>query len=66
MTKDYYLVVEKQRLSKKNFNKISAQAVEFARLVAPSEEKILYLQEHGECLIEDSAVSGLRRICSSH
>ena len=33
----YYLVVEKQRLSKKNFNKISAQAVEFARLVAPSE-----------------------------
>ena len=62
----YYLVVEKQRLSKKNFNKISAQAVEFARLVAPSEEKILYLQEHGECLIEDRAVSGLRRICSSH
>ena len=62
----YYLVVEKQRLSKKNFNKISAQAVEFAKLVAPSEEKILYLQEHGECLIEDRAVSGLRRICSSH
>lgn len=62
----YYLVVEKQRLSKKNFNKISAQAVEFARLVAPSEEKILYLQEHGECLIEDRAVNGLRKICSSH
>lgn len=61
----YYLVIEKQRLSKKNFNKISAQAVEFAKLVAPSEEKLLYLQEHGECLIRDRAVSGLRRICSS-
>ena len=33
----YYLVVEKQRLSKKNFNKISAQAVEFSKLLAPSE-----------------------------
>lgn len=62
----YYLVIEKQRLSKKNFNKISAQAVEFARLVAPSEEKLLYLQEHGECLIKDRAVSGLRKVCSSH
>lgn len=62
----YYLVVEKQRLSKKNFNKISAQAIEFARLVAPSEEKLLYLQEHGECVIKDRAVSGLRKVCSSH
>ncbi len=58
----YYLVMEKNRLSKKNFNKISAQAVEFARLVVPSQEKLLYLQEHGECLIRDRAVSGLRKI----
>ena len=62
----YYLVVEKQRLSKKNFNKISAQAVEFSKLLAPSEEKLLYLEEHGECLIKDRAVSTLRKICSSH
>ncbi len=62
----YYLVVEKQRLSKKNFNKISAQAVEFSKLLAPSEEKLLYLEEHGECLIKDRAVSPLRKICSSH
>lgn len=61
----YYLVIEKHRLSKKNFNKISAQAVEFSRLVAPSQEKLLYLQEHGECLIKDRAVSGLRKVCLS-
>lgn len=61
----YYLVLEKQRLSKKNFNKISAQAVEFAKLVAPTQEKLLYLEEHGECLIRDRAVSGLRKICLS-
>lgn len=62
----YYLVIEKQRLSRKNFNKISAQAVEFSKLLAPSEEKLLYLEEHGECLIKDRAVSTLRRICLSH
>lgn len=60
----YYLIMEKNRVSKKNFNKISAQAVEFSMLVVPTKEKILYLQEHGECLIRDRAVSTLRRIWS--
>lgn len=58
----YYLVLEKGRLSYKNFNKISAQAVEFGNLIAASEERLLYLEEHGECLIRDRAVSRLRRI----
>lgn len=58
----YYLVLEKNRLSYKMFNKISAQAVEFGNLIAVSEERMQYLQEHGECLIEDRAVSRLRRI----
>ena len=62
----YYLVIEKQRLSKKNFNKISAEAVEFAKLAAPSEEKLLYLEEHGECLIRDKAVRELRKISLKH
>lgn len=61
----YYLVIEKQRLSKKNFNKISAQALEFAGLIATSEERLLYLSEHGECMIKDRAVSWLRKIGSS-
>lgn len=58
----YYLVVEKNRLSYKMFNKISAQAVEFGNLIAVSEERMQYLKEHGECLIADRAVSRLRRI----
>lgn len=58
----YYLVIEKNRLSYKMFNKISAQAMEFGDLAAVSEERMLYLQEHGECLIADRAVSKLRRI----
>lgn len=59
---DYYLVLEKNRLSYKSFNKISAQAVEFGNLIAVSEERMQYLEEHGECLIRNRAVSRLRRI----
>ena len=58
----YYLVLEKNRLSYKTFNKISASAIEFGNLIAASGERLLYLQEHGECLIQDRAVSKLRRI----
>lgn len=58
----YYLVMEKNRLSYKMFNKISAQAVEFGNLIAVSEERMQYLDEHGERLIETRAVSKLRRI----
>lgn len=58
----YYLVIEKNRLSYKAFNRISAQAVEFGNLIAVSEERMRYLEEHGECLIRDRAVSRLRRI----
>lgn len=58
----YYLVLEKNRLSYKMFNKISAQGVEFGNLIAVSEERLQYLEEHGECLISDRAVSKLRRI----
>ena len=59
---DYYLVLEKNRLSYKAFNRISAQAVEFGNLIAVSDERMQYLEEHGECLIADRAVSRLRRI----
>ncbi len=62
---DYYLVLEKNRLSYKSFNKISAQAVEFGNLIAVSGEKLQYLEEHGECLIRNRAVSRLRRIYQS-
>lgn len=58
----YYLVLEKNRLSYKTFNKISAQGVEFGNLIAVSEERMQYLEEHGECLIADRAVSRLRKI----
>ena len=62
----YYLVVEKNRLSYKMLNKISAEAVEFGNLIAVSDERMQYLEEHGERLIADRAVSRLRRIYICH
>ncbi len=58
----YYLVMEKNRLSYRTFNKISAMAVEFGNLIAVTEEKMQYLEEHGECLIANRAVNRLRKI----
>lgn len=58
----YYLILEKGKVSYKNFNRISAQAVEFGNLVAVSRERLQYLEEHGECLIAERAVSRLRKI----
>lgn len=62
---DYYLVLEKHRLSYKNFNKFCAQAVEFGNLIEVSDERLRYLEEHGECLIRNCAVSRLRKIYQS-
>ena len=56
----YYLVLERGRISRKNFNKISAQALEFSTLFSASEERLLYLHEHGECLIAERAIQSLR------
>lgn len=58
----YYLIMDKGRMSYKNFNKISAQGVEFGTLIAVTDENQSYLEEHGECLIEEKAVTKLRKI----
>ncbi|MBD5495156.1 MAG: adaptor protein MecA [Lachnospiraceae bacterium] len=62
----YYLVVEKMRLSRNNFNRISVHAVEFSNIIIPTQETLMYLEEHGECLIRNKAVSRLRKLCLSH
>ncbi len=62
----YYLVIEKMRLSRNNFNRISVLAVEFSNIIIPSQETLMYLEEHGECLIRNKAVSRMRKICLSH
>lgn len=58
----YYLVMEKNRLSYKMFNRISAQGIEFGEPTTCTADIVSIVEEHGECLIRDRAVSRLRRI----
>ena len=58
----YYLVVIKNRMSWVNFNKMSAKAFEFGRIVVDVRGKLVYLSEHGEGLIENGAIRKLAKI----
>lgn len=58
----YYLLTEKGRLSQRMYNRIAAQAIEFGRVAITEPEQEKFLEEHGECLIAEKAVSRLRKI----
>lgn len=58
----YYLVVIKNRMSWKNFNKLSAKAFDYANIVVDVRSKLVYLGEHGEGLIDNGALQKLAKI----
>ncbi len=58
----YYLVVTKNRCSWKNFNKLSAKAYDYGVVVSDIKTKLVYLSEHGESIIENRALTALKKI----
>ena len=58
----YYLVLMKKRISQKDFDKLSCQAVEFADPIRYGFKQVDYLEEHGECLIPAQAIGKLKKI----
>ena len=56
----YYLHLEKGAASYKRYSRACILAMEYSSLFGASKDKISYLQEHGECLIEEKAVQKLR------
>lgn len=56
----YYLYLERGGASYERYSRASIQALEFGELYAATEDKLVYLEEHGECLIDEKAVSKLR------
>jgi len=58
----YYLVIIKNRMSWKNFNKLSAKAFDFGRIIVDVKSKLVYLSEHGEGLIDNGALNKLAKI----
>ncbi len=56
----YYLYLERGGASYERYSRASIQALEFGELYAATEDKAVYLEEHGECLIGEKALSRLR------
>lgn len=56
----YYLYLERGGASYERYSRASIQALEFGELYAATEDKVTYLEEHGECLIAQKAIARLR------
>ncbi len=55
----YYLYLEKGTAAYLRYSKLCVQAMEFGDIYGADDQKILFLQEHGECLIAEGALKKL-------
>lgn len=60
----YYLSIEKGTAAYEKYSRVCIRALEYGTLYAASEDKITYVKEHGECLIEEKAIAKLKYICA--
>lgn len=58
----YYLTIEKGRLSIKNLENICLRAPEFATFVSDQESYTVYCKEHFNCIIKKGAVKIMRKL----
>ena len=56
----YYIHMQKGGASYERYSRACVQALEFAGLFAASEDRLDYLREHGECVIQEQALKKLR------
>ena len=56
----YYLFMQKGNASYQRYSRACVQALEYGTLYGATEEKLTYLQEHGECIIEEKALTKVR------
>lgn len=56
----YYLYMDKGGAAYKRYSRACIQAMEYGELYCASLDKLMYLQEHAECLIEEKAIQKLR------
>lgn len=56
----YYLYLHKGTASYERYSRACIQAIEFSALFGAEQDKVTYLQEHGECLIAEKALKKLR------
>ena len=56
----YYLYLQKGGASYERYSRACVHALEYGVLYGATEDKIHYLQEHGECIIEEKAIVKVR------
>lgn len=56
----YYLHMQKGGASYERYSRACVQAMEFASLYTAEQDRLLHIQEHGECLIPNQALKKLR------
>jgi len=56
----YYLYIEKGTSAYKRYSRACILALEYGTLYGATMDKVIYLKEHGECLIQEKAVQKLR------
>ncbi|MBR1931612.1 MAG: adaptor protein MecA [Lachnospiraceae bacterium] len=56
----YYLYLHRGGASYERYSRACVQAMEFGSIYAAEEGRLVHLQEHGECLIEEGALKKLR------
>lgn len=56
----YYLYLGRGNASYERYSRAAIQALEFSELYAATEDKAVYLEEHGECLIAEKAITRLK------
>jgi len=59
MNDSYYIYISRNRASLDRYTRACIQSLEFGRLFAASDEQLHFMQEHGECLIEQGALKKL-------
>ena len=57
---EYYLFLQRGHASYKRYSRACIQALEYGVLFGATEDKIVYLDEHAECLIPEKAIAKLR------
>ena len=60
MQDGYYLHLQKGAASYERYSRACIQAIEFGSLYTAEKETVLYLEEHGQCLIKEKALKKLR------
>lgn len=58
----YYLIVERYRISDYHFNLLTAVAFDYSKVTAGGDALYSHLKEHGELLLENRAIGILRKI----